>query len=221
MRTLAIAVALALLIPFASSVQADTEVTVDPAAINLGYMNVFNLPPPAGDGAYQFGSPWGLLDLVAFYNGNVLTLAPNTIGDPNPYWYTPSGGPGCQGNKIMEANAYAEVTGPLAGQTLTFSGMVLSNTLTNAHTVVAFIKDFAADWSSFNLTTVPLTAPGPFSVSLATVPDPARHVQWGFQMVGVDVWITDVAPYGTMVIGPYLPVPTDNTTWGQVKSLYR
>src|SRR5688572_2982602 len=81
-------------------------VTVDPGATWLGFMNVFNTPQNGG--AYQFGSGWGTADLVATFSGPVLTLAPNTIGDPDPYWYTPSGGPGSTGNKIMDANMYIE-----------------------------------------------------------------------------------------------------------------
>ena len=182
-------------------------------------MNVFNLP--GNGGAFQFGSVWGFADLTASYSGSVLTLGPNTIGDPDPYWYIGGGGPGAPGNKIMEANAYAQEDGPLAGQTLTFSGIVLANTLTSAHTVIAFVKDFAPDFSSFNQNTVALTTPGLFTVSLATVNDPARHVQWGFQMVGVNVWVTDVGPFGTMTIGPDPVTPTGATSWGRLKTLYR
>lgn len=206
------------------------DVTVDPAKINLGFMNVTNLPPPSGDGAYQFGSPWGFADLTAVYSGNDLILGPNTVGDPNEYWYqcvggsTPPncGGPGAPGNKIMEANAYAEVNdGSLAGQTVNFTGVVLSNTLTPAHVVYAFIKDFAPDYSSFTSSVIPLTTTGAFSLSLNTINDPARHVQYGFQTVGVNVWVSDVGPYGVMVIGPDAAVPAGRTTWGRLKSLYR
>lgn len=229
MRTLAIAAVLALLVPVAGTAYAQADVTVDPAKITLAYMNVYNLPIPDGDGAFRFGSPWGFADLTAYYTGSDLTLGPNTIGDPNEYWYQcvgeavpPNcGGPGAPGNKIMEANAYAEETGPLAGQTVTFSGEVLSNSLTDAHTVIAFVKDYAPDYSSFVQSTVALTSPGPFSVSLATINDPARHVQYGFQMVGVNVWITDVEPFGTITIGPTQPVPTHTTGWGQIKAIYR
>jgi hypothetical protein len=227
MKTRAIVALLALLIPVALSAvgvgtaQAQTTVTVDPAAINLGYMNVFNLPAPAGDGAFQFGSPWGAPDLTAVYMGSVLTLGPNTIGDPDPYWYIGGGAPGASGNKIMEANMYAQVDGALAGQTLTFSGEVLSNSLTGAHVVKAFIKDFAPDFSSFVEASFVLSATGTFNVGLVTVNDPARHVQWGFQMTGVNVWSTDVAPFGTMVVGPGGVVATEAASWGEVKSLFR
>ena len=69
----------------------------------------------------------------------------------------------------------------------------------NGWTSVAFIKDFAPDFSSFNIVTVPLM-PGNFNISLATINDPARHVQYGFETIGPDVWITDVGPYGSIQI---------------------
>jgi len=206
------------------------DVTVDPATLNLGYMNVFNLPPPDGDGTWVFGTGWGLGDLTAVYSGSDLTLGPNTVGDPNEFWYQcvdpvvppDCGGPGAPGNKIMEANSYAQIDdGSLAGQTVTFSGIVLSNTLTSAHTVVAFVKDFAGDFSSFVGSTVPLPASGPFSVSLATINDPGRRVQWGFQMTGVNVWSTDVAPYGSVTIGPDTPTSVRTSSWGGLKIMYR
>ena len=212
-----------------TAVQAQTTVTVDESVLNLGFMNVYNLPAPDGDGAFQFGQPWGFNDLTAVYNGYDLTLGPNTIGDPNEYWYQcvgdavppDCGGPGAPGNKIMEANSYAEVTGPLAGQTVTFTGEVLSYSLTDAHTAIAFVKDYAPDYSSFNENSVVLTSPGTFSVSLETVNDPNRHVQWGFQLIGVNVWVTDVEPFGTITIGPDYSVGNESSTWGAIKNQHK
>jgi hypothetical protein len=198
---------------------AAVNVTVNNADPYVGYMNVFNLPSDGG--AFQFGSGWGTADLCAVWQGGDLKLSPNTIGDPNPYWYLPSGGPGSTGNKIMEANMYVEPAGSLPGQTITFSGVVVSNTLTTAHVAKAFIRDFAPDFSSSVDQFVELPASGAFSVTLSTINDPARHVQYGFQMKGVNVWVTDVAPYGSVVVGPSLPTPTQSTSWGRVKSLYR
>jgi len=220
---LALLITLALASFGAVDAQAQTDVTVDPAAISLGFMNVFDL-----GGTFLWGSGWGIADLTAVYSGSILTLGPNTIGDPNEYWYQcvggtmpPNcGGPGAPGNKIMEANLYAQVDGPLAGQTVTFTGEVLSTTLTSAHTVKAFIKDFAPDFSSFVESSVVLSAAGPFSVSLATINDPGRHVQWGFQTTGVNVWVTDLAPFGTMVIGPEGTVASETMSWGTIKALY-
>ena len=184
----------------------DTTVTVDPGASWIGFMNVFEIPQNGG--GYVFGSSWGTADLTATFSGPVLTLGPNTINDPNPFWYTPAGGPGAVGNKTMDANMYVEPAGSLPGQTVTFTGTVLANTLVgnvnqlgNGWTSVAFIKDFAPDYSSSVSLTVALT-PGPFSISLATINDPARHVQYGFETIGPDVWATDVGPYGNIQIIP-------------------
>ena len=177
--------------------RADSTVTVDPGATWNGYMNVFQLP--SNGGAFVFGSGWGVADLNASFSGPTLTLTPNTIGDPDPFWYTPSGGPGATGNKVMNANMYVETTGTYVGQTLTFTGQVLANTLVSPYTSIAFIKDFAPDYSSFNLITAPLVN-GTFSISLATLNDPARHVQYGFETTGPNVWITDVASKGLVQI---------------------
>ena len=175
------------------------DVGIDPSATWLGFMNVFELP--ANGGGYVFGSGWGTPDLTAvFSNSNtLLTLGPNSVNDTNAFWYTPSGGPGSTGNKICDANFYQESTGVYTGQTLNFSGTVLTNTMISPYTQVAFIKDFASDYSSNVTTTVPLT-PGPFTVSYATINDPTRHVQFGFEVMGPDVWITDIAPVGTVTL---------------------
>ena len=170
------------------------------------YMNVFETP--ANGGGFVFGSGWGIADLNTSFNdvAETMTFSPNTIGDPNPFWYTPAGGPGAAGNKVMEANAYYEVNGAYAGQTVTFQGTILSNTLTSAHQGIIFVKDFAPDYSSVVTSSIPMTA-GAFSLSLNTIPDPARHVQWGFQVKGVCVWFTDVAQFGNVVISTAIPTP--------------
>jgi hypothetical protein len=178
------------------SARADLTVTVDPSpgfSGWLGFMNVFEIPQNGG--GFVFGSPWGTADLVATFSGPVLTLSPNTINDPNPFWYISTGNFSI-GNKTMDANMFVEI-GSLPGQTLTFEGLVLANTLVgnvnplgNGWTAVAFIRDFASDFSSFNQVTAPLNA-GTFSISLATVNDPTRHVQYGFNVNGPDVWATD------------------------------
>lgn len=180
-----------------------------------GYMNVSELP--ANGGGFVFGGSWGVADLVATFDdpGQKVTLSPNTIGDVNEFWYQDTcncaadpvnpGGPGQAGNKSMEANLYIEETGLLAGQTVDFIFNVLSDTTTAAHAGFAFIKDFAADYSS-SVDTVVALAGGPQTISLGTINDPARHVQYGFQFVGENVWITDTAPFGSIVIGA-IPEP--------------
>jgi hypothetical protein len=175
---------------------------VNPPSGWNGFMNVFF--SPADGGGYAFGSGWGIADLTAVVSGPTLTLGPNTISDTSSYWYQGAGpnpgGPGAPGNKTMDANFYVEpLTGTLAGQSVTFSGTVLSNSLVAPYTSVAFIKDFAPDYSSNVPVTVALT-PGPFSITLNAINDPNRHVQYGFETIGPNVWATDVGPKGKVVI---------------------
>ncbi len=170
---------------------AQVTVTVDPSASWIGFMNVFELP--SNGGAFVFGSSWGTADLTAAFSGPVLTLGPNSVNDPSPFWYTPSGGPGAAGNKTMDASMYVEDSSSLPGQTITFTGLVLNNSFVSPYTSVAFIKDFAPDYSSSTTVTIALT-PGVFSISLPTAP--GTHVQYGFETIGPDVWVTDREPVG-------------------------
>lgn len=193
-------------------------VTVNSTQLVNGYMNVYDLGYN-----YLWGSGWGFGDLVASYSGDNLTLSPNIIGDPDPYWYIGGGAPGNPGNKIMFADSYAQVDdGSYAGQSLTFTGTVLTSSLTSAHVAKAFIRDFAPDFSSFNQSVIDLPASGEFNLSLALVNDPARHVQWGFELIGACVWYTDVAPFGSITIAPFAPVPNETeATFGGVKAMFR
>ncbi len=214
-----------MVITIASAANAQVNVTVDPATMTAGYMHVWNL-----GGGYEFGSPWGFADLVFYFVGTELTLQPNTIGDINEYWYQciglpgqnppDCGVPGAPGNKIMGANGYAEVAdGSFNGQTLIFSANVVSHTLTGAHTAEAFIKVFDGGWGLISEDYVPLTTTGSFSVT-AAIDAGAAVVQYGCVMTGVNVWHTDIAPFGTVVIGPEL-VANEDSDWGTIKSTYR
>jgi hypothetical protein len=201
-----------------SSVSAQNVVVGQSDAPWEGFMNVLNL-----DGGFVFGSGWGVQDLVANFNdpARTLTMSPNTIGDPNEFWYqdptgggnTNPGGPGAPGNKIMEANLFQTVSnGPLSGVNVVFSGVVLSNSFTQAHEARIFIRDFVPNFSSFTESSIPAT-PGAFSVSLMTDSAPGRHVQYGFQVKGVNVWVTDTAPFGNVVIQT-IPTPASMAVLG-------
>jgi beta-glucanase (GH16 family) len=177
------------------STPAETRVTVDPLEQWLGYINVFELPQNGG--AYLYGSNHATADLRAVFNGPVLQLYPNSMNDPSPYWYIGGGAPGNPGNKRVEALMYVEKTGTLSGRNVTFSGRVASNTLTAAHAGTAFIRDFAPDYSSFRTVTAPLEE-GSFNLNLDTDPGAGRHVQYGFQIAGPNVWITDAGAFGAV-----------------------
>jgi len=171
----------------------DVTVTVDSTQPWQGYMNFWQT-----DGTtYAGGGAWGTADLRgAFVPTNspsgwplntALVLRPNT-NTYNPadiYWNNPDGTP----NKVLEANFYRDVFTNLGGQTVTFTGTLLSNSLpaitggaTTGWEVLAVVKDFTSYSSAPLMASVPLDTPGPFSVSLAIG---AGHIcQWGFIVKG-------------------------------------
>jgi Immunoglobulin I-set domain len=171
--------------------------TVDPSGTWVGYMNVFNLP--ADGGAYRFGQPWGTANLDATFSGAALTFTPNTSIDhdvPNdPFWWTAGGAP----NKTMDASMYQQ-NDNLAGQTVTFSGYCLQNTLVAPYSsgTTVFVKDLAPDYSSSTVASATLAAGAPFSVTLATTA--GDHIQFGFEMIGPDARQTNVASLGKIVV---------------------
>jgi hypothetical protein len=188
------------------------DVTVSAAGLANGFMNVFELP--SNGGGYVFGSSWGVADLAASFSGDTVTFGVNSVNDPSSFWYTPSGGPGAAGNKTMEANLYGQYDDVLAGQTLIFSGTVVSNTLDGAHAAFIFIRDFAPDFSSNVSSVIPLT-PGDFSLSLALLDEPGRHVQYGITVTGPNVWITEAPAAGAVVVGPAaIPEPSSYALLG-------
>jgi|TARA_R110000782_G_scaffold54637_11_gene115540 hypothetical protein len=211
-RTLALLSAAA--VASAANAGTSVDVAIDPSSAPwLGFMNVFELP--SNGGGFVFGSPWGVSDLVANFDdgANTVTMSPNTVGDPDPFWYQGGGGPGAPGNKIMEANLYQQSDGGLAGTTVNFSGNVQSFSMTAAHEVQVFIRDFAADFSSSVDVFAAIDSTGAFSISLDTINDAARHVQWGIQVRGENVWVTDVAPFGNVVFST-VPTPASIAMMG-------
>src|SRR5256885_3726515 len=161
LKTLVASLSIVASLIVAGQLNAQVTVGVNPGASWIGYMNVFETPQHGG--GFVFGSGWGTADLSANFSGSLLTLSPNTVNDVSSFWYTPSGGPGAVGNKTMDANMYVESTGLYTGQTLNFTGIVLNNSLVghvnqigNGWTSVAFIKDFAPDYSSSVSVTAPL-----------------------------------------------------------------
>lgn len=196
---------LALLTLVFGPINAQTEINFDPTSTDgtgwIGYMTVFNLPAPFGDEAYQFEGGWGTGDLVAEDNmDGTVTLKPNRIGDPDPYWQgaNPAGNP--TGNKMMRAVYYLE-NDALAGTDFTFNAEVVSNTLNSTgldvgFTVVAFIKVFAPDYSSNVVVDSYNLANGNFTLThSAGDSSVGDHIQYGFEVYGPNIRLnTDVDP---------------------------
>ena len=183
-------------------------VTVDPNQTWLSYVNASELP--SNGGAYAFGFPYVFALSTASFSGDDLTLQATQIGNVNdPVWWVGGvSGPGAVGNKITSTSVYVQpADGTYTGVSLTFEGSVLSNTLVSGYSVQAFILDFAPDYSSNVGQFAPLGATGDFSITLDTIADPARHVQYGFIITGQNVWETDVASKGSIVIAPASAIP--------------
>jgi len=192
--------AVALLLGLTAVSRADTVVSVNTGGTWIGFMNVTELP--ANGGGYDFGGSWGPADLDATVVGTNVVLTPNTSIDrdkpDDTFWWV--GGAGGAPNKNMDALYYNQ-DDTLAGQTVTFVGTCISNSLVDPYTSVAFIKDFASDYSSSTSTTVPLTEGTPFSISMATAP--GHHIQYGFETIGPDARIATVASLGQVIVtGP-------------------
>jgi hypothetical protein len=185
-----------------TAAKADVFVEVDPGATWIGYMNVFNLP--ADGGGYLWGSGWGVPDLNATFSSTALTLTPNTsisrdVPLTDTYWWKTDG----SGNKTMDANLYVQ-NDALAGETVNFSGVVLANSLVSPYTSTIFIKDFAADYSSFTSVSAPV-APGAFNLILATAA--GHHIQYGFETIGPNARLDEVAGLGVAEIA-VIPEPS-------------
>jgi hypothetical protein len=171
-----------------------------------GYMNVFELP--ANGGAYMFGSSWGISDLKTVIDsaGNTMTLKPNynTYADnpTDPYWVDTVTN---TGKKIMDASTFVEPGASFNGQTLTFSGTVLSNDLDTNYTATFFIKalDPANGYQDAlgGLKVFELPTSGNFTVS-ATATELATGliVQYGFNVKGINANPANEQAIGSVVV---------------------
>ncbi len=172
-----------------------------------GYANVFAL-----DGTtFMFGGPWALAQLktVVTPSSNTITLSPNfnAYNATDSYWSN-----GAIGNKIFEGSTFVE-NSALAGQILTFSGNVASNTLASGYTAVAFIKGLnpANGYSADVNRTVPLVAGQPFTVTTTTAIPAGLIVQYGFIIKGLNGNPANESALGNVVVtGP--PVTLSSPT---------
>lgn len=188
---------LALAFGFASAVSAQNTVGVDAGGNWLGYANVFDL-----SGGYIFGEPWGVPDIqtVVDAGAGTLTLQPNfnTYADnpTDPFWVDQTTGLGA---KIFEGNSYIE-DNSLAGEELTFSGFIHSNTLDAEYDAIAFIKVFNANYSVLKIATAALNGSA-FEVVFTDV-NPAEDavVQYGFAVTGLNANPDNEAALGSVVV---------------------
>lgn len=197
-----------------SQAQSSTSLILDPNQDWIGYVNVFTLPQNGY--AYQFGSAWAPSALTVYYDTpaapyNTLTIIANTntYAPGNAYWVNPDG----SGNEIVDASYYVQ-NDSLEGQTLTFSGVCLTNTITpiGTNTTTIFIKEFDNNYNVINSAVVTPTN-GPFSLTLAT--GSGVHIQYGFETVGADANPTNVYNLGEAVYQVQYPPIEPSVVNGQ------
>ena len=192
----------------AGPAQAQVTVTVDATKTWIGYMNVFgiNADGTPNYGGYQFGASWGTKDLRAKFDpagASFLTLTPctNVWETTDTYWVAADG---ITPNKWMDASFYVQ-NDNLAGQTITFNGTCLTNSLVGAANSDAFIKVFAPDYSYNYNATASLVAGQAFSLQLTA--NPGTHVQYGFETQAADANPTNLPNLGSAVLAVSLPDP--------------
>ncbi len=180
-----------------NTVNAQTTVSIGSDAALTAYANWFEL-----DGTtYVAGSVWGLDDLRTTVNGNnTLTLYPNfsTYGTGDPGYWTN----GEIGNKVFEGNTYVEAN-ELIGQTVTFEGTTISNTLANGYDGIAFIKILSADYQLLQYLSVPLVTGQNFSLTSQTADIAgAAILQYGYSVTGLNANPAQEAGLGNAVVSP-------------------
>lgn len=149
----------------------------------VGYMSVDN-----PDGGFESG--WGVPDLIVDVNegANTATLLPNRVNDLAGYWFSDPND--LLGRSTMNASFFQEdQTETLSDQAFDFVGNISSYTLDNQWNVQAFIKVFAAGFSSLLFETyVPITASGDFTVSYdGSEATDGVITQYGFLTIGPNV----------------------------------
>jgi len=175
--------------------QAQTNVTVDANAEWLAGVVAFH-----NDMSYWFYAgdfPLESLKTIKDTGANTLTLYPNystyTAGDPD--WSN-----GSMGNTILYTLSYIQ-NDALIGQNFTFSGKVTSHTLADGYKAYAFIKILTSDNQQIAEIPYELTEEGNFTLSYnATNVAAGSHIQYGFQMRGLNANPIYEAQYGNVVV---------------------
>jgi len=155
-----------------------TTIDFDASATWIGYMNV--------TGASNFGQPWGVPDLIAIADtgANTLTLSPARTNDLTTGWFADPGD--FLGLNTMEANVYVQ-DDALITTNFTFAGYISNATLDAAYTQKVFIKVFNSDYSAVLTEVSAPIVQGNFSVNYDGATAGAAHVQYGFQITGLNV----------------------------------
>lgn len=203
-------IVLATLLVVSGGVCADVALTIDDTDTWSGYVNTYRIVDDSF--AFPFEYP-NLPDHPATLSGNMITLGANsaiyeaqgggTAGE-DPAWFTGDG----SGTFILYIDmlTFINRTGIANGETVTFDGSVVSDTLSGlgyangGYDVQLFMKTFDKDYNLQDETYTDLSV-GDFSLSIMTLTDDAV-VQAGFSVKGLAVDPTTAAGLGSIEVIP-------------------
>ena len=173
-----------------------TPEDIQKESVWIAYINVYDLPENGG--GFFTGEVTDLNSLQSDVNpeAGTITLKPNfskyVAGDP--VWSN-----GNIGNKIIQSSTYVEETA-LVGQSFTFTGNVISNTLDPSYQNYAFVRIFTASFSLLEETRYPLVQGDDFSVQYNNTQPGAVYVQYGFTIQGLNANPANEATLGNVVV---------------------
>ena len=163
--------------------QAQVTVAVDPGKSWIGYMSWYDTSDKylGGTNCLTAKLPAGFVPNSASAARLVLGINSSTYAT-NGVFNLADGTP----NRILDTDFYVELGTNYGGQTVTFNGVVESNSLPSQWTAYAVVKEFTPpNYGYVGADTVPLTS-GAFTVS--------RHIGAG-----------DLAQFGFYIYGPNTP----------------
>ena len=178
---------------------AETVVSITTDSVLIGYANWYQL-----DGTtYTGGSEWGVNDIKTVLNAgdNTIDLHPNFSAYTDEVTNRPNLNVfhnGEIGNSIFEGNTYVQ-DDALAGQTFTYTGNTISNTLATGYMAMAFIKVFDANYANLQMTTAPLVVGENFTITAS--PAAGSHVQYGYYVKGLNANPTQEEALGFARVG--------------------
>ncbi len=188
------------------------NVTADPSLQWNGYENIYtnglvNTVWPAYKSDW-LGVNTSFLNQSSIDGSGNVTIAPSIRADQlfptDPLIWADESGTSAGIGKII-SDFYSESTSFAAGDTVIFSGTLVTNTLAAPYmeTALAFIKEYDAGWgfigmSSVNLNT--LTNGQTFLVRSGAVATDGNHIQWGLEWAGPPERATTVTNLGFAMI---------------------
>lgn len=199
---------------------ADAQTFVSPSTSSsdyIGFVNVFDL-----GGGFTFGSGWGI-DHPVTGNGNDIgafgaddiTFRNPSIDTNDAFWFQDNGdgtfgGPGGDGNRIIEHNLFQEFdaagAAAIAGSDLIFDFEVDAFGLDPAVTFEAFITEFNGDFSFNQTEVIPITGTGVEQVTYE-VAGLGGVLQYGFRTTGQVVFTSDADLNGSVTVSPVSAIP--------------